>query len=395
MIYKKTYNYRKVFVMIYFDNSATTKPYKEVVELVSRLMLEEFGNSSSLHTMGIRAERILENTRKSLAETIKAHAEEIVFTSGGTEAINMAIKGASEAQKRKGKHILTSPVEHDAALESLKVLGGLGFEIEFLRVDELGKVFLGDLTEKLRDDTILVNIMAANNELGVIEPIAEAADIIKARNSSTVFHVDAVQAYGKIPLNVNSINADLISVSSHKIHGPKGVGMLYIRRGTRIHPLLSGGGHERKLRSGTVNVPGIAGFGLAASIKTENMGKDQSICKKVKSKLLNDLNSYIGQEMRINSPNDGLDNILNISLEGIKSETLLHFLEMREIYVSSGSACHSKKAAASHVLKAIGLSGNWSDGAIRFSFCKDNTEEEAEVCAKAINDAMGILIKKR
>ena len=381
--------------MIYFDNSATTKPYKEVVELVSRLMFEEFGNSSSLHTLGIRAERILENTRKTLAETIKAQPDEIVFTSGGTEAINMAIKGAAEALKRSGKHILTSPVEHDAALESLKVLGGMGFEVEYLRVDEVGQILLDDLREKIRKDTILVNIMAVNNELGTIEPIEKAAQIVKTSNNLTLFHVDAVQAYGKIPISVRSLKADLMSFSAHKVHGPKGVGMLYMRQGTRLHPLISGGGHERKLRSGTVNVPGIAGFGLAASTKVERMKQDQANCRRVRERLLAELDASLGLSMRINSPKDGADNILNISFEGIKSETLLHFLEVSEIYVSSGSACHSRKDATSHVLKAVGIPPIWADGAVRFSFCGDNTEEEAITCAQTIIEVMETLQKKR
>ncbi len=380
--------------MIYFDNSATTKPYNEVVELVARLMSEEFGNSSSLHTMGIRAERILENTRKALAETIKAQPEEIVFTSGGTEAINMAIKGGAEALKRTGKHILTSPIEHDASLESLKCLSGMGFDLEFLKVDEVGRVSLEDLKEKIRKDTILVNIMAVNNELGTIEPVEEAASIIKASNSKALFHVDAVQAYGKIPISARSLKADLISFSAHKIHGPKGVGMLYIRQGTRLHPILSGGGHERKYRSGTVNVPGIAGFGLAASTKIQKLKHDNAICHKVRSRLLSELDSRLGLSLRVNSPEDGVDNILNLSFSGVKSEVLLHYLEMKEIYVSSGSACHAKKGAASHVLKAVGVPPIWTDGAMRFSFSGDNSEQEAVFCAEAICDALNTLKKK-
>lgn len=381
--------------MIYFDNSATTKPYPEVVDLVARLMMEEFGNSSSLHNMGIRAERILENSRKTLAELIKAAPEEIVFTSGGTEAVNMALKGTAEAMKRSGRHILTSPVEHDAALESLKALIGLGFEIEYLQVDGYGRVSLEDLKAKLRPDTILVNIMAVNNELGTIEPIAEASQIIKAGQPSAIFHVDAVQAFGKIPLNVRQIKADLMSFSAHKVHGPKGVGMLYMRQGTRLHPLISGGGHERRLRSGTVNVPGIAGFSLAASMKHERMQGDQAVCRAIKERVIQGLDNALGLAVRINSPQDGVENILNLSVEGLKSETLLHFLEMGEIYVSSGSACSSRKQTTSHVLKAAGIPPQWADSAIRLSFCGDNTLDEADQCVKAIQEAYSKLPKKR
>ncbi|NLP00045.1 MAG: cysteine desulfurase [Clostridiaceae bacterium] len=377
--------------MIYFDNSATTQPYKEVVELIARLMYEEFGNSSSLHSLGLRAERILEDNRDKLAATIKAKPEELIFTSGGTESVNMALRGTAEILKRSGNHILSSPVEHSAALESLKELERLGYEVEYLEVDEFAGIILDDLKTKLRKDTILVNIMAVNNELGTIEPVNEAAQIIKANSKKTIFHVDAVQAYGKIPVNTRNLNADLISFSSHKIHGPKGVGMLYMRKGTRLHPLMMGGGHERKLRSGTVNVPGIAGFGLAASIKTERMKEDQEKSGRIRNLLIKELMKSLSSKIRINSPEDGVENILNISFKGIKSETLLHFLEMREIYVSSGSACNSKKNAISHVLKAVKIPQQWAEGAIRFSFGSFNTEKEAVIVADAIQDIIKIM----
>ena len=374
--------------MIYFDKSATTKPYKEVVELISRIMLEDFGNSSSLHNLGLRAERILEETRTNIAAAIKARSEEIIFTSGGTESINMAIRGSAEILKRSGSHILSTPVEHAACMESLKELERIGYDLEYLEVDEFGKIILEDLRNKLRKDTILVNIMAVNNELGTIEPVFDAARIIKSNNKKTIFHVDAVQGFGKIPINTRDLEADLISFSAHKIHGPKGVGMLYIRKGTRIHPMMMGGGHERKIRSGTVNVPCIAGFGLAVCTKIANMKKDQDNCKKIKDLIIKELIEALGSRMRINSPPDGVENILNISFKGIKSETLLHFLEMQEIYVSSGSACHSKKDTVSHVLKAVGIPRAWAEGAIRLSFGSFNTIDEAEIAAKAIIDIM-------
>ncbi|NLX63527.1 MAG: cysteine desulfurase [Clostridiaceae bacterium] len=377
--------------MIYFDNSATTKPYKEVVELIARLMSEEFGNSSSLHALGLRAERILEDTRDKLASTIKAKPEELVFTSGGTESVNMAIRGTAEVLKRSGNHILSSPVEHAASLESLKELERIGYHVEYLEVDEYGRILIDDLKAKLRKDTILVNIMAVNNELGTVEPVYEAARIIKSNNKATVFHVDAVQAYGKMPINTRDLNADLISFSSHKIHGPKGVGMLYMRKGTRIHPLIMGGGHERKLRSGTVNVPCIAGFGLAALIKTERMKEDQEKSGRIRNILIKELTSSLSDKIRINSPKDGVENILNISFKGIKSETLLHFLEMRDIYVSTGSACSSKKNAISHVLKAVKLPQQWAEGSIRFSFGSFNTENEAVIVADAIKEIINIM----
>ena len=374
--------------MIYFDNSATTRPYKEVVDLIAKISYEEFGNPASLHAFGMRAERILEQARKQLAETLKADPEEIVFTSGGTESINMAIKGTAEAMKRSGKHILSTPIEQPAALESLKVLEDMGFSVEMLSVDGKGFVDLEELKRKIRKDTILVNIMMVNNETGVIQPVTEAGQIIKSVNPGTVFHVDAVQAYGKLPIDTRSLKADIMSFSAHKIHGPRGVGMMYLRHGTKIRPILSGGGQERQYRSGTVNVPGIAGFACAAVRKTSQMEQDNSNIRKVRERLISELKSRMPDQIRINSPEDGLPGILSISFRSIKSEVILHALEQHEIYVSSGSACSSKKNSISHVIRALNIPAPWSDGTIRFSFCGDNTEEEAVVCAQALQDIL-------
>lgn len=374
--------------MIYFDNSATTRPYKEVVDLVAKLSYEEFGNPTSLHSFGMRAEKILEQSRKQLAETIKADPEEIIFTSGGTESINMAIKGTAEAMKRSGKHVISTPIEHPAALESLKVLESMGFDVEFLGVDGKGRIDLEELKKKVRKDTILVNIMMVNNETGVIEPVAEAGNIIKGINPNTLFHVDAVQAYGKLPIDTRKIKADIMSFSAHKIHGPRGVGMMYLKRGTKIRPILSGGGQERQYRSGTVNVPGIAGFAHAAVKKIERMDEDNRKIIKVRERLIDELKRRMPDKIRINSPDDGLPGILSISFSFVKSEVILHALELSEIYVSSGSACSSKKNSISHVIKAMNIPAPWADGTIRFSFSGDNTEEEAETCAKVLEDIM-------
>lgn len=374
--------------MIYFDNSATTRPYKEVVDLVAKLSYEEFGNPASLHSFGMRAEKILEQSRKQLAETIKADPEEIIFTSGGTESINMAIKGTAEAMKRSGKHVISTPIEHPASLESLKVLESMGFDVEFLGVDGKGRIDLEELKKKVRKDTILVNIMMVNNETGVIEPVAEAGNIIKGINPNTLFHVDAVQAYGKLPIDTRKIKADIMSFSAHKIHGPRGVGMMYLKRGTKIRPILSGGGQERQYRSGTVNVPGIAGFAHAAVKKIERMDEDNRKIIKVRERLIDELKRRMPDKIRINSPDDGLPGILSISFSFVKSEVILHALELSEIYVSSGSACSSKKNSISHVIKAMNIPAPWADGTIRFSFSGDNTEEEAETCAKVLEDIM-------
>jgi len=374
--------------MIYFDNSATTKPYKEVVDLVAKISYEEFGNPASLHSFGIRAERILEQSRKQLAETLKADPEEIIFTSGGTESINMAIKGTAEAMKRSGKHILSTPIEHPAALESLKVLEEMGFTVEMLNVDDKGRIDPEELKRKIRKDTILVNIIMVNNETGVIQPVAEAAQIIKSVNPKTVFHVDAVQAYGKLPIDTRKLKADIISFSAHKIHGPRGVGMMYLRHGTKIRPILAGGGQEKQYRSGTVNVPGIAGFACAAVRKTSQMEEDNRTIRQVRERLIAELKSRMPDQIRINSPEDGLPGILSISFRSVKSEVILHALEQHEIYVSSGSACSSKKNSISHVIKALNIPAPWSDGTIRFSFCGENNEEEATACAQALQEIL-------
>ena len=372
--------------MIYFDNAATTRPYKEVADLISKLSYEEFGNPSSLHSLGLRAERVLEDSRKQIADTIKALPDEIIFTSGGTEAINMALRGAAEALKRCGKHILSTPIEHSASLESMKALEAMGYEIELLHVDSFGMIDLDDLKSKLRQDTILVNIMLVNNEIGIIEPVVEAGHIIKSFNSGINFHVDVIQGYGKVAISTKNLKADLLSFSAHKIHGPKGVGMIYIRSGTRIHPIMWGGSQERQFRPGTVNVPGIAGFARAAVKKTADLEQDNHIIKKVRDRLIIELQERLSDRIRINSPHNGLPGILNISFSSVKSEVILHALELKEIYVSSGSACSSKKQSVSHVIKAIHVPAPWSDGAIRFSFSGENTEDEAVICAETLQD---------
>jgi len=374
--------------MIYFDNSATTRPYKEVVDLVAKLSWEEFGNPASLHSFGMRAERILEQSRKQLAHTIRAEPEEIIFTSGGTESINFAIKGSAEANKRSGRHILSTPIEHPAALESLKVLEGMGFEVEMLGVDGMGRIDTWELKKKIRKDTILVNIMMVNNETGVIQPVEEAGNIIKSANPDAVFHVDAVQAYGKLPIDTRKIKADIMSFSAHKIHGPRGVGMMYLRRGAKIRPIMSGGGQEKQYRSGTVNVPGIAGFACAALKKVGQMDEDNRNIRRVRERLIDELQRRMPEIIRINSPEDGLPGILSVSFSKVKSEVILHALELNEIYVSSGSACSSKKNSISHVIKAMNIPAPWSDGVIRFSFCGDNTEDEAVACAEALEGIM-------
>ncbi len=374
--------------MIYFDNSATTKPYSETIALMAKLMEEAYANSSSMHALGLAAEKILESSRKELASLIKALPEELVFTSGGTESINTALRGSSEITKRAGRHILASPVEHPASLESLNLLASQGWEIEWLTVDSTGTISLSDLESKLRKDTVLVNLMHVNNEFGTIEPVVEAGERIKRYNPAIAYHVDAVQSFGKIPISVKSLKADFISVSAHKIHGPKGVGLLYSRKGTRFAPLLLGGGHERNQRSGTVNVPGIAAFSLSASIKHERRNRDEEQMKKVRLALLDELEKRLPGQYRVNSPQDGTPGILNVSFKGIKAEILLHSLEAQAIFVSSGSACHSRHDGISHVIKAAGVPKEWEQGAIRFSFSGDNTIEEASVCGNAVAEAL-------
>ena len=363
----------------YLDNSATTRAYDEVAQLVAKVMTEEYGNASSVHHMGTVSGNRLFGARETIAETLKVDPSEIVFTSGGTESDNTAIIGAARANAWRGKHIITTSIEHPAVLESCQALTKEGFEITYLPVDETGVVRLEDLKNAIREDTILVSMMFVNNEIGAVEPIAEAGKLIKSINDQIVFHVDAVQAYGKFQIRPKSMNIDLLAVSAHKIHGPKGVGFLYIKKGTKINPICYGGGQQKGMRSGTENVPGIAGMALAAQMCYDNFNEKISALYELKKYLMESLTERI-TDIRLNGPEceKGAPHIVSVSIKGLAAETILNMLSSKEIYVSAGSACTSNNPHVSDTLKAIGLDKSLLESTIRISMSTQTTKEEID-----------------
>jgi cysteine desulfurase len=357
---------------IYLDNSATTKPYDKVIEYINYINSNIYGNPSSLHTKGIEAEKLIKKARESIALSLKVSEKEVIFTSGGTESNNLAIRGFLEANPRKGKHLITTKIEHPSVLEVYKHLSQKGYEVDFLEVDTEGIIQLEKLKSLIRSDTALISIIYINNETGAIQKLEEVIPIIKALNKEVVIHVDGVQAYGKIDISPKKLGIDLLAISSHKIHGPKGVGALYANKNIKLKPILLGGGQEALLRSGTENVSGICGFGLAAEIINKDLELKLSNVKKIKSFFLNNLINYV-ENYDIISSDTALPYILNITFEGLRAEVLLHHLEEKNIFVSTGSACSSRKNVYSHVLSALGLDPRKIEGAIRFSFSANNT----------------------
>jgi cysteine desulfurase len=362
---------------VYLDHSATTPVDKEVAELIRIYYTEKYGNPSSVHSFGREAKKGLEEARLQVATLIGAKPEEMTFTSGGTEADNLAILGTADARRSKGKHLIISAIEHHAVLETAEYLEKMGFELTILPVNAEGIVDVGSVEKALRPDTILVSIMHANNEVGSIQPIEEIGRIIKEHEA--VFHVDAVQTLGKIPVNVEQLGVDLLTISAHKIYGPKGVGALYIRKGLRISSLLHGGGQEKKRRSGTENTPGIIGFGKACELAGQRMAEEAEKLKKLRDKLLKGIVERI-EYVKVNGPLGDLrlPNNVNVSIKFVEGESLLLSLDMLGIAASSGSACTSGSLDPSHVLLAMGLSHEIAHGSLRFTFGRQNTEEDVD-----------------
>lgn len=380
---------------IYFDNSATTKPFNEVVEVIANTLKNTYGNPSALHKLGIDAERILIDSREKIAMTLNVTPKEIIFTSGGTESNNFAIKGYLEENKRSGNHIITTKIEHPAVLEVFKFLETKGYKVDYVNVLENGVVDLEDLKNKINKETALISVMFVNNETGAIQPIQQIIDIKNEIKPSIKVHVDAVQAYGKLPINLAKLRIDMMSISSHKIHGPKGVGCLFIRKGIKIHPEMLGGGQEQNLRSGTENIPSIAGFARAAEIMNENILTNSKKVQSIKETFLEEL-AKTGIEYRVISTKEGLPYILNVAFLNTKSEVMLHHLEQQGIYVSTGSACSQRRKKYSHVLTAMNLPSKVIDSAIRFSFSSLNTDNEAIKTVECIKQIIPyILIKHR
>lgn len=364
---------------IYLDNAATTKPRKEVVEAMLRSLEKEYGNPSSLHKKGVEVEREIRKVRRIVAKALGCTEQEIIFTSGGTEANNLAIRGITDAYKRIGNHIITSTIEHKSVLSTFNLLEKQGFDVTYLGVDKKGFICTNKLKDAVNDNTVLVSLMHVNNEIGSIQPIAEAGRIIKNTNSRTLFHVDGVQSFGKIKFDLRDIQVDSFSISGHKIHGPKGIGALYIKKGARVNPLLTGGSQEMGIRSGTENVPGIYGLGEAVRLTIEEQDKNIEYLNELRNYTIDAFKNKIDGIHMISENSDKFaPHIINISFPGVRSEIMLHSLEQDGIYVSSGSACSSKRKEYSHVLKALNIGGNLIDSSIRFSLSYINTKEEID-----------------
>jgi cysteine desulfurase len=362
---------------VYLDHSATTPVDQEVAALMMTYYTEKYGNPSSVHSFGREAKQALEEARSQVAELIGATPAEVTFTSGGTEADNLAIIGSAEALRKKGKHIITSCIEHHAVLETCEYLEKNGFDLTVIPVDEEGILSVEDVQKAIRPDTILISVMHANNEVGSIQPIAEIGKL--AKEHGITFHVDAVQSLGKLPIDVNEMNVDLLTVSSHKIYGPKGVGALYVRKGVRVVPLAHGGGQEKKRRSGTENTPGIIGFGKACQLAGQRMAEDAKHHSQLRDKLINGILQSI-EHVKVNGPlgDKRLPNNVNVSIRFVEGESLLLSLDMLGIAASSGSACTSGSLDPSHVLLAMGLVHEVAHGSLRFTLGRQNTEEEID-----------------
>lgn len=375
----------------YFDNSATTRVLDSVKDIVVKTMTEDYGNPASKHRKGMEAEQYIREARKIIADSMKVQEKEILFTSGGSESNNMALIGTAWANQRAGKHIISTAIEHPSVYNPLGVLEELGFEVTILPVDHDGHISLKELEEAIRPDTILVSTMYVNNEVGAVEPVEEISRVIKAKNPSALYHVDAIQAYGKYVIRPKKQGIDLLSVSSHKIHGPKGVGFLYIRSGVKIKPLIYGGGQQAGMRSGTENVPGVAGFGAAVKeMYTDHAEKIQKLIG-LKDYMTDRLGEIEGTVINSKKGEASAPQIVSVSFEGVRSEVLLHALEDKGIYVSSGSACSSNHPGISGTLKGIGVAQKLLDSTIRISFSIFNTKEEVDYTIDVLKKLVPVL----
>jgi len=372
---------------VYFDNAATTKIIPEVREIMLETLDEEYGNPSSMHLKGVGAEKYIRYAKNVISRQLKCEPKEIIFTSGGTESNNLALMGIALANKRAGSHIITTGIEHASVYNPVLHLQDMGFRVTFLKVDRNGKVDLEDLKQSLCEDTILVSTMAVNNEIGAVEPIEEIAQIIKEYNKDIIYHVDAIQAFGKMAIYPKRIGVDAMSMSGHKIHGPKGSGALFVDSRVKIKPVLYGGGQERGMRSGTENTTAIAGMGKAAEVMYGRLDENRRAMQAVKQALIEGATAIEG----VTDNSGESPHIASLSFKGVRSEVLLHALEDKGIYVSAGSACSSNHPAVSGVLKAIGLDQDLLESTLRFSFCEYNTVEEAEYTVKVLEEILPML----
>ena len=378
---------------VYLDNSATTACFPEVARFMTEIMCEHYGNPSSMHRKGLEAEHYIKEAKDTLARILKVNARELYFTSGGTEADNLALIGCAWANHRSGRHIISTKIEHPAVLETLAYLEKQGFEITYLPVDEHGIIRLSDLEAALRKDTIIVSIMHTNNEIGSLQPVAEAGQLIKRINPKCLFHVDAVQGFGKARIYPKKMNIDLLSASSHKIHGPKGVGLLYVSDKVKIIPINFGGGQQKNLRSGTENVAGIAGMAMPAGKLYEKLDEEVIRLYELKQYFVEGLKKI--PDVQVNGFTDGRSapHVISFSVRGVRSEVLLHSLEDKGIYVSAGSACASNHPQTSKTLMAIGLDKSLWDSTIRFSMSVFTTREEIDYTLQTLYDMIPMLRK--
>jgi cysteine desulfurase len=377
---------------VYLDNSATTKCLPEVASLMTHIMCEDYGNPSSMHIKGVESEKYIRHAKEIIAKCLKVQEKEILFTSGGTESDNIALIGGAMANIRAGRHIITTRIEHPAVLQTCAHLEEQGFEVTYLPVDNKGVIRLGDLEKAIRRDTIIVSIMHTNNEIGAVEPIEEAGALIKSINPNILFHVDAVQGFGKYKIYPKRMNIDLLSVSAHKIHGPKGIGFLYINEKAKVRPIIFGGGQQKGMRSGTENVPGIAGMAKAVEKIYDDYDAKTDYLYLIKDQFVKGVSQIDG--IKLNGPYDGREgapHVVSVSIQGTRSEVMLHALEERGIYVSAGSACASNKPAISATLKAIGVEKQYLDSTLRFSFSLFTTIEEIDYTINCMKELIPML----
>ena len=377
--------------MVYLDNSATTRPSQAVRDAMVHSMEEVYFNPSALYGPAMQAEKELTAARKALADRLGVPAKNVIFTSGGTESDNLALMGAAHANRRAGRHLITTKIEHPAILNTMKELEKQGFQVTYLPVDDQGVVRIADLEAALTDETILVSVMYVNNEIGAVQPIEEIGKLLKNREKPILFHVDAVQGYGKFRILPKKLGVDMLSVSGHKIHGPKGMGILYVDEHVKIHPILFGGGQQRDLRSGTENVPGIAGLGEAVKEIYTDFNEKIDRLYGLREYFIEEIGRIEGTSVNGPRGREGAPHIVSVSFAGVRSEVLLHSLEDKGIYVSSGSACASNHPAVSETLKAIHVKKELLDSTIRFSFSEFTTKEELDYTLEALRSLLPML----
>jgi len=377
----------------YLDNSATTSCSKAATDKMVELLTQDYGNPSSMHMKGVIAEKYITEAKKIIAKTLKVEEKELIFTSGGTESNNLAIIGSAIANKRAGMHVITTSIEHPSVTNPFIWLSENGYEVTYLSVDKYGQINLEELQNAIRPDTILVSIMQVNNEIGALQPIEAAARVIKAANAKTLFHVDAIQSYGKMQIFPKRWGIDMLSVSGHKIHGPKGSGFLFVKDKTKIKPIIHGGGQQKGMRSGTENVPAIAGLAVAAEEMYRDLEQNREHLYGLRDYFITEVEKMDGVSVNGRKDTDSAPHIVSVSIEGVRAEVILHTLEDRNIYVSAGSACASNKPAISSTLQSIGLKKELLDSTIRFSFSVHTTKEELDYALTVMREVIPMLQK--